>query len=149
MAALAVLGLADVPPAQEFRTADDPLADTLAKNPDCFMCHTNYGFLLYREGRVADAIDHFEASLRLKPDNVPALLNLAKIDEDRGRLDDAAARLRAALALDPADPTVLVNLGDGLDQGGAVRGRGRARIGTRSATRRRTTTSRTTASAWP
>ncbi len=111
VAALAVLGLLTFRHAQEFRTADALWRSTLAENPGCFMCHTNYGFLLYREGRVADAIDHFQASLRLKPDNVPALLNLAKIDEDRGRLDDAAARLRAALALDPADPTVLVNLG--------------------------------------
>jgi Flp pilus assembly protein TadD len=97
--------------AQEFRSADTLWRNTLAKNPGCFMCHTNYGFLLYREGRVADAIDHFQASLRLEPNNVPALLNLAKIDEDRGRLDEAASELRSAAALDPANPTVLVNLG--------------------------------------
>jgi tetratricopeptide (TPR) repeat protein len=108
---LAVLGVLTFRHAEEFRTADVLWRSTLAKNPGCFMCHTNYGFLLYREGRVADAIDHFQASLRLEPDNVPALLNLAKIDEDRGRLDEAASELRSAVALDPANPTVLVNLG--------------------------------------
>ncbi len=111
VAVLAVLGVLTFRHAQEFRTADALWRSTLARNPDCFMCHTNYGFLLYREGRVADAIDHFKTSLRLEPDNVPAFLNLAKVEEDRGRLDEAASDLRSALALEPGNPTVLVNLG--------------------------------------
>ena len=111
VAVLAVLGVLTFRHAQEFRTADGLWRSTLASNPGCFMCHTNYGFLLYREGRVADAIDHFQASLRLEPDNVPALLNLAKIDEDRSRFDEAASELRSALAFEPANTTVLVNLG--------------------------------------
>ena len=111
VAVLGLLGVLTFRHAQEFASAETLWRDTLTKNPGCFMCHTNYGFLLYREGRVADAIDHFQASLRLKPDNVPALLNLAKVDEDRGRFDEAASELRSALAVDPSDPTVLVNLG--------------------------------------
>ncbi len=111
VAVLAALGTLTFRHAEEFAGAETLWRATLARNPGCFMCHTNYGFLLYRQGRVADAIDHFRASLRLKPDNVPALLNLAKVDEDRGRLDEAASELRQALAVDPADPTVLVNLG--------------------------------------
>ncbi|MDD5562538.1 MAG: tetratricopeptide repeat protein [Thermoanaerobaculaceae bacterium] len=111
VAVLAAFGTLTFRHAEEFASAETLWRATLARNPGCFMCHTNYGFLLYRQGRVADAIDHFRASLRLKPDNVPALLNLAKVDEDRGRLDEAASELRQALAVDPADPTVLVNLG--------------------------------------
>jgi tetratricopeptide (TPR) repeat protein len=94
-----------------YRNADTLWQDTLARNPDCFMCHTNYGHSLYARGRVAEAVDHFEASLRLHPDNVPALLNLAKAEEDSGRYDDAITRLLAARALDPTDTTVLINLG--------------------------------------
>jgi Flp pilus assembly protein TadD len=94
-----------------YRNEDALWQDTLAANPDCFMCHTNYGFSLYARGRVAEAIAHFEASLRLKRDNIPALLNLAKVEEDRGRFGEAIARLRAARTIDPSDTTVLVNLG--------------------------------------
>ena len=50
-------------------------------------------------------VAHFETSLRLKPDNVQALLNLAHVEEQRGRLDAAASRLRAALKVDPTDTT--------------------------------------------
>jgi tetratricopeptide (TPR) repeat protein len=94
-----------------YRDSDTLWRDTLARNPDCFMCHTNYGFSLYGRGRVAEAIDHFEQSLRIKPDNVPSLLNLAKVEEDRGRLEEAASRLRTAQAIDPTNTTVLINLG--------------------------------------
>jgi tetratricopeptide (TPR) repeat protein len=84
--------------------------DTLSKNPSCFSCETNYGFWLVNAGRTSEAVAHFEASLKLKPDNVPALLNLGRVAEQRGRLGEAAARLRAAYAVDPSDVAVLVNL---------------------------------------
>jgi tetratricopeptide (TPR) repeat protein len=96
--------------ARVFENAETLWRDTLAKNPNCFMCHTNYGFWLSEQGRAGEAVGHFEDSLRIRPDNVPTLLNLAKIEEDRGRFDAAAGRLRAALAIDPADTTVLINL---------------------------------------
>ena len=84
--------------------------DTLRKSPACFMCHVNYGFWLANAGRTDEAVAHFETSLALKKDNVPALLNLGRIAEQRGRLGEAAARLTAAHGVDPADPVVLVNL---------------------------------------
>jgi tetratricopeptide (TPR) repeat protein len=84
--------------------------DTLSKNASCFSCETNYGFFLVNAGRTPEAVGHFETSLRLKPDNVPALLNLGRVAEQRGSLGEAAARLRAAYAIDPSDRAVLVNL---------------------------------------
>ena len=84
--------------------------DTLSKNPSCFMCETNYGFWLADAGRTSEAVAHFETSLRIRPDNVPALLNLGRVAEQRGSLGEAAARLRAAYRVDPADVAVLVNL---------------------------------------
>ncbi len=114
---LAILGTLTFRGSRIYHDEDTVWRDTLARNPDCFMCHTNYGFSLYKRGRVAEAVDHFEASLRLKPDNVPTLLNLAKIDEDGGRFDEAIVRLKAAAAIDPGDPAVLVNLGTNYTKG--------------------------------
>jgi tetratricopeptide (TPR) repeat protein len=108
---LAALGVLTFRQSGVYRDQDTLWKDTLAKNPGCFMCHTNYGYSLYARGRVAEAIEHFEQSLRLKPDNVPTLLNLARVEEQRGRLDEASGRLLAALEIDPTDTTVLLNLG--------------------------------------
>lgn len=111
VALLVVLGTLSFRQCRTYTSEDILWRDTLAKSPDCFMCHTNYGHWLFVNGRVVDAVEHFEQSLRIKPDNVPALLNLARVEEQRGNLDAAVARYRAALAVDPADTVVLVNLG--------------------------------------
>ena len=84
--------------------------DTLSKNPSCFSCETNYGFWLVNAGRTPEAVGHFEKSLALRSENVPALLNLGRIAEQRGSLGEAAARLREAYRVDPSDAAVLVNL---------------------------------------
>jgi len=110
VAALALLGFLSFRQSRAYASEETLWRDTIEKSPDCFMCHTNYGFYLAGKERVDEAVAHFETSLRLKPDNVQALLNLAHVEEQRGRLDAAASRLRAALKVDPTDTTVLVNL---------------------------------------
>jgi cytochrome c-type biogenesis protein CcmH/NrfG len=110
-AVLAVFGLLTFRHSRSFHDPETLWRDTLERSPDCFMCYTNYGNWLMENGREAEAVLHLEKSLTLKPDNVPTLLNLARIDESHGRLDPAAARLRTALRIDPAETTVLINLG--------------------------------------
>ena len=53
---------------------------------------------------------HLEKSLKIKPDAVPTLINLARVEEERGLLEEAASHLKAALAVDSADDEVRVHL---------------------------------------
>jgi len=107
---LAILASRAHAQSRSYRNEETLWQDTLERSPSCFMCETNYGNWLMEKGREAEAVPHFEKSLSLKRDNVPALLNLARIEELGGRLDAAAGHLRAALRIAPQDPTVLVNL---------------------------------------
>ena len=107
---LVLFGVLTFRQARIFEGEETLWKDTLSKNPSCFSCETNYGFFLVNAGRTSEAVAHFETSLKLKPDNVPALLNLGRVAEQRGALGEAAARLRAAYAVDPSDRAVLVNL---------------------------------------
>jgi protein O-mannosyl-transferase len=120
VAALAVFGTLTFRHSRSFHDPETLWRDTLERSPGCFMCHTNYGNWLMENGREAEAVLHFEKSLTLKPDNVPTLLNLARIEESHGRFDAAAVRLRAALRIDPADTTVLINLGTVSTKGGGL-----------------------------
>lgn len=120
VAVLAVFGILTFRHTRSFRAPETLWKDTLERSPGCFMCHTNYGNWLLENGREAEAVLHFEKSLSLRPDNVPTLLNLARIDESHGRLDAAAARLRTASRIDPADTTVLINLGTVSTKAGRV-----------------------------
>jgi Tfp pilus assembly protein PilF len=110
LAVLAVLASRTHAQSRSYRNEETLWRDTLERSPSCFMCETNYGNWLMEKGREAEAVPHFEKSLTLKPDNVPALLNLARIEEQGGRLDAATDHLRAALRIAPQDTTVLINL---------------------------------------
>jgi len=110
LAVLAVLASRTHAQSRSYRNEETLWRDTLETSPSCFMCETNYGNWLMEKGRAAEAVPHFEKSLSLKPDNVPALLNLARIEEQGGRLDAATDHLRAALRIAPQDTTVLINL---------------------------------------
>ena len=59
---------------------------------------------IYADGlrRSADAERELKAALQLNPQYIPALLNLANLQEDQGRRDNALALYERLLALDPA-----------------------------------------------
>ncbi len=120
IAVLAVLGWRTEAQSRSYRSAETLWRDTLERSPSCFMCETNYGNWLVENGRDTEAVPHFERSLSLKPDNVPALLNLARIEEQGGRLDAATDHLRAALRVAPGDTTVLINLGTVCTKSGRI-----------------------------
>ncbi len=94
--------------------------DALAKNPACFLCRTNYGIWLLERGRNAEAEAQLEESNRLKPGEVPTLLNLALADERLGRFDRAPALLREAVGVDPKNAAAWINLGNAEARAGRV-----------------------------
>ncbi len=109
-AGLLVLGTLTFQLARVYETQETLWLHTLAKNPDCFLCLTNYARDLLQAGRTDEAVAHLEKSLKIKPDAVPTLLNLARVEEEQGRLEGAATHLRAALAVDSTDDEVRVHL---------------------------------------
>lgn len=60
--------------------------------------------------RHADAEAELEAALRLKPDYIPALLNLGNLHEDRGDRRAARTAYERALAVSPGDALPLARL---------------------------------------
>ncbi|MFF8730227.1 tetratricopeptide repeat protein [Streptomyces sp. NPDC015171] len=78
------------------------------------------GQLAWERGDLPDALRHFEAALRLDPDQRAAQAGRARTLAGQGRTDEALAGYRAAVAKRP-DPGVLLELGelyDALGQGG-------------------------------
>jgi tetratricopeptide (TPR) repeat protein len=120
LAGLAILASRTHAQSRSYRNEETLWRDTLERSPSCFMCEANYGNWLMEKGRDAEAVPHLEKSLSLKPDNVPALLNLARIAEQGGRLDAATSHLRAALRIAPQDTTVLINLGTASTKAGRL-----------------------------
>ncbi len=61
--------------------------------------HFNLGQALRAAGRLDDAAEAFESSIRLKPDLEPAYVALAKIHQKRGETGEAVAQFKAARRL--------------------------------------------------
>ena len=84
-----------------YRDAETLWRDTLAKNPQCWMAHTNLGNILQSSGRIAEAEEHYDEALRIKPDYAMAHNNLAVAFIATGKPETAIGHLEQALRIKP------------------------------------------------
>src|SRR5437667_4977153 len=90
----------------------------LALDPNSPIAHSNLGELLDRQGRPAEAIDHFQQALRTKPDFPLAHNNWGMALKGQGRPAEAIDHFQQALRLKPDFPIAQHNWGTALDQQG-------------------------------
>jgi tetratricopeptide (TPR) repeat protein len=87
------------------RGASPPMHPALRASLD-----VNAGGVLFDQGRWSEAESAFREALRLAPNSLPAMANLAGTCAQTGRLAEAESLCVAVLALDPADRVTRVNL---------------------------------------
>ena len=94
--------------ANELQEAERHFAAAAAVAPSEPSTRNNYGAILMRLGRSAQARAEFEASLKLNPNQPSALTSLAQIYFDRGQLDDLtmARDLLERAAKNTSDPEI-------------------------------------------
>jgi protein O-mannosyl-transferase len=91
---------------------------TLAKNPGCWMAHTNLGLVLFQKDQIDDAIGHYRSALQMQPDWWDAEYNLGTALAAKGQLDEAIVHCEKAVSMRPTDPDAQVSLGNLLLQKG-------------------------------
>jgi tetratricopeptide (TPR) repeat protein len=89
---------------------------TLARNPECWMAHTNLGLVLLQKGQFDDGIAHYRAALQMQPDWWDAEYNLGAALLGKGEVDEAIVHCDRAVAMQPNDPDAQVSFGDALLQ---------------------------------
>ena len=94
-----------------FSSNDTLWRDTLAKNPACWMAHTDWGWLLTSQGNLTEAEFHYREAIRLKPDMEDAHYDYGNMLVKAGRIGEAVAQYQQALQLNPKDSEVWNNLG--------------------------------------
>jgi tetratricopeptide (TPR) repeat protein len=83
----------------------------LAVTEGNYLAHLDLGTALSREGRRDEALAHYEAAARIRPDDAQIQYNLGAALAARGRAREAQERYERALALDPGYPEAHNNLG--------------------------------------
>ena len=86
-----------------YRDGETLYRTTIARNPGCWMAQNNLGAeLAGKSGRGSEALAHYQAALRIRPDYPEAHNNLANLLAHLpGRTDEALAHYREALRLKP------------------------------------------------
>ena len=93
-----------------YRDAETLYRVTIDRNPDSWMAHNNLGRILSRgTRRMPEAIQHFEAVLRLKPDHARAHYSLAVDEYLTGRPLDAVDHFEQVLVLEPGNVLLAAN----------------------------------------
>lgn len=83
----------------------------LASTENNDFAHANLGETLLGQGRLDEALGHFQEAVRLRPDFIGAHINLGATLQRKGLLDQAAGEYQEALRLKPDWPEPYCNLG--------------------------------------
>lgn len=76
----------------------------------------NLANVLYRQGKVAAAVERYRQAVEIDPDSADAWTNLGSVLAELGRHEESLAATRRALRVDPSNGNALYNLADTLDE---------------------------------
>jgi tetratricopeptide (TPR) repeat protein len=85
--------------------------DTLVKNPNAWLAHDNLGIHLRQAGKFGEAIEHFEHTLRIRPDDEETHYNLGIALVQVGKVQEAIEQYEQALRIKPDFVEAHNNLG--------------------------------------
>ena len=93
---------------------------TLARNPECWMAHTNLGLVFLQKGKIDEGIAEYRAALQMQPDSWDAEYNLGTALLGKAQVDEAILHCERAVRMRPTDPDAQVSLGNALFQKGRI-----------------------------
>jgi tetratricopeptide (TPR) repeat protein len=105
---------------QYWRDSETLFRHALAVTQDNPVAQNNFGTALLQEGRMDEAMAHFQKAVEIDPDYAVAHDNLGNILLQKGRVDEAIAQFQKALEAKPDYAEVHYNLGIILLQRGQV-----------------------------
>ncbi len=106
--------------ARIYRNSETLWRDTVARNPDSWLGHSNLGRVLMQQGRFDEAMAQYREVLRTNPQDVDSLVFVGNALFGRGRQEEALDYYTRALAINPQNPEAHVNLAVILAQRGQI-----------------------------
>jgi protein O-mannosyl-transferase len=103
-----------------WRNSESLWIHTLACTSRNYVAHCDLGSVLAKQGRVAEAIEQYQATLELKPDYVDAHNNLAILLAGQGKTAEAVKHYQRALEIKPNFAEAHNNWGNALAVKGQI-----------------------------
>lgn len=115
-AAIAIAGCAYLTAARndDYSSYERIWADTVAKRPENARARSNYGTVLFEQGRASEAETQLRKAIEIREAYPEAQANLGAVLCSQGRLEEGIAHLRRAIALEPGYRDAYRNLGEAL-----------------------------------
>ncbi len=117
---LLALGVLTWNQAQVWHDSEKLWTHALAIDPQSHVAQANWGAALARQGKLAEAIVHYQQALRIEPDYADAHYSWGAALADQGRLAEAIERYRQALQIKPAYADAHYTWGNALAQQGKL-----------------------------
>ena len=89
---------------------------TLSCNPDCWLAHNNLGNALSQDGRVDEAMAHYQKAVAINSNYAEAHNNLGVALYRKGEINQASDQFQSAVIINPGYVEALSNLGLALIQ---------------------------------
>lgn len=86
-------------------------SDTVKRSPDSSEARKGLGYALFNEGRVDEAMEQYQAALRLDPGYADLHINIGSVYEAKGMPDRAVESYREAVRLSPGSAMAHYSLG--------------------------------------
>jgi len=109
--ALTVLALSSWQQVQYWRNSVTLFEHALSVTSKNYLAHHNLGVALFLEGRTDDAVRHYNAALKIKPDYADAHYNIGMALTAQGKYEEAIHRYREALRIKPDNADAHNNIG--------------------------------------
>ena len=103
-----------------WRNSESLWTHTLACTSDNATAYDGFGNVFLQQGRLVEAIAHFQKALQIHPDFAEARLNLGNALLQKGEVDEAITHFQRALQIYPDFTEANLNLGYALLQKGKV-----------------------------
>ena len=91
-------------------------SDCVAKSPEKARPHNNLGYALKQQGRLKEALVHYQQTVRIDPEFFEAYNNIGNIYMILGKFDKAIENYNMSLKIKPGNPLVHMNMGNAFVQ---------------------------------
>ena len=105
---------------QVWRDSERLWTQALTVDPKSSIAHYNWGVVLAQQGKLADAVSHYQRALEIRPDFAEPLNNWGDALARQGRLAEASEHFQRALRIRPDFAEAHYNWGAALAQQGQL-----------------------------